>query len=670
MHYNTCKEPLIKNGYIPLPIMPNDKRPAPKNWTAESYTPPNGYGGFGVGVVCRNIRGVDIDILDKDVSNRMFDFTLRLCGETIYRIGKAPKIMMVYQGIGRKQVSQKYDCGRIEILGAGQQFVCFGTHPDTKQPYTWPGILGSVLDVPADELFVITEEQIQKIFEHFYETMGVLGFKPKEKKSNTAALPSDFDALDPLDQKPPIGLTKEECQAMLNSLNPDCNRDQWRNVGMALHHEFGDEGLDLWNTWSMPGAKYKEGECEKQWESFGKYNGRPITAAYLLKLTKKEEVTGDHDFFKNLDWNIGRFLDNPPDIPMIVYEFLPRGIVSLFYSAGGAGKSTLVLYLAVRIALANKYDITFLSHHIKGGKVVVLTAEDPDLILNRRFKGILDGVMEETDEKVETLRETLCDNLSIVSTFGHAVQLFHLKKDGTLSATAYYESFVNCLKEVQDLQLVIVDTKTRFSPGEGLGNVTATQEITYYEAITRETGASVMLLHHTNKMSRDGSQTGSQSYRDSTALFDSVRAAWYLRGLTTKELADNCIPEEDSNKYLLLENSKNNYIEVKPLTVLKREGYTYTLKTLALKVPAEERKERKKQMMCDKVLAIIQNEKGIGHSQAEIMAACRKEGVGRRVVADSLQDLEDDQMLKCVADGRSFRYTLTEAGRTQNLSIS
>ena len=28
---------------------------------------------------------------------------------------------------------------KIEVLGDGQQFICFGIHPDTQEPYTWHG---------------------------------------------------------------------------------------------------------------------------------------------------------------------------------------------------------------------------------------------------------------------------------------------------------------------------------------------------------------------------------------------------------------------------------------------------------------------------------------------------------------------------------------------------
>jgi len=89
-------------------------------------------------------------------------------------------------------------------------------------------------------------------------------------------------------------------------------------------------------------------------------------------------------------------------------------------------------------------------------------------------------------------------------------------------------------------------------------NAIATQEITYYERIAKETGATIMLLHHTNKVSRDGSTSGAQSFRGATALFDSIRAVWYRRGCTETKLMAMVVEDRTPGRYLVWENSKNN----------------------------------------------------------------------------------------------------------------
>lgn len=675
MNYKIARQTLIDENYIPIPITPNDKKPAIRSWTDDAYAPPTGFSNYGVGVACGKgefpVAGVDLDILDETIAKKMSDYVFDYLGETIYRVGKAPKTMLLYlystTGIV-KHTSKRYDIGRVEILGNGQQFVAFGTHPDTKQPYTWPGILGDILTTKAKDLPVIDNEAIINIIQHFETLAENAGYKPLSKTPDNVATVGDFDPTDPLDMKPPIGIDKSECEKIISNIDPDCSRDEWIRVGMALHHEYqGDnDGLILWDSWSAKGVKYNLGETTKQWESFGSYSGRPITAAYLLKIAKAEKQT---DFFKTLKWSTSRFVNNPPEIPMVVHNFLPKGIVSLFYSAGGAGKSTLMLYMAVKIALAKDYDIDFLGNPVEGGKVVIVTAEDPELILNRRFMGIVNGIAQELNEDVDMLRAAIDRNLSIVSTFGHSIQLFRVKNDGCLLTTEYYDSLLSALSEIQELQLVIIDTKTRFSPGEGLGNVTATQEITHYENIAKQTSASVMLLHHSNKSSRDGSQTGQQAYRDATAIFDSVRAAWYLRSLRPDELTEQGF-KEDETGYLLLENSKNNYIERSKDKILNRAGFSYTVHVAKPKVPKAQRAEADKSSAYDKIVGIFQTLKGAEHNQGDVCLACRERAnLSRKLVVETIGYLIEDGLLEQKRKGQAIVLTLTDEGRNYNLSI-
>jgi len=669
MHYSAAKSILIENGYIPLPIIPNEKRPAIANWTVPDYVPPNGYANYGVGIKCGvgeyPIAAVDLDITDEKIAKEMFDFVMRTFKVPLWRIGKAPKILIPFRAekVGwTKKSSARNGSGRVEILGAGQQFVCFGIHPDTKKPYTWPGLIGDPSDNCAESLPILSAADAAKIIEYFNALTG--------GKSAEIKPPLDFDPSDPLDAVSPIGIPLEKAELLLSQIDPDCSRDQWRNLGMALHHEYNGvpAALLIWSRWSAGGSKYKEGEPEQQWKSFGKYTGRPITAAYLLKVTKPEDIWApESDFFEKMPKSTSRFVTDPPAVPMVIDDLLPKGIVSLFYSAGGAGKSTLVLYMAIRIAVAGKYQIDFLSHNINPGRVAILTAEDPDLILNRRFMGILNDLTIALDVSIEELRRTVDENLSMISTFGHAVQLFAVKNDSILKPTAYYKSLQACLNGIPDLQLVIIDTKTRFSPGEGLGNVTATQEITYYEAIAKETGASVMLLHHSNKSSRDGSQTGQQAYRDASAIFDSVRAAWYLRGLREDELVAQGIPAADVNNYLLLENSKNNYIMRCPDKIVHREGYKYSTSKVVEKITKVERQDLLKYSVYEKVLDALQNGPVNGCSQAELIKICYGLRVSRRKVVEAVESLADDGLVIRGLTKQGPKIVLTDEGRSHNL---
>lgn len=667
----------FSDGYQPLPIVPHEKRPAIANWTADDYTPPtSGFKEHGIGVACGRgsypVVGVDIDVTDEAVASEVTKILLAEFGETIYRIGKPPKILFVYRyeyaGV-KKKYSQKYPIGRIEILGSGQQFVAFGIHPETNRPYSWPGILGSILDIPAADLPVLNDEKVNQLFKKFDLLCQSRNIKPVAKESTSA--PDNFDA--DLDIPDRLGLTLENCKNILSKQNPDIEYPEWIQIGMALHFEFSGnpDAFSLWDEWSATGSKYPGTEqLQRHWDSFSRgYQGRLISGAYLKKLENDSSAPDpwEHeDFFRSLDWSTNRFVNNPPPIPMIIQNFLPAGGVSLFYSAGGAGKSTFILYMAIKITLGIDYSMRFLGNDLQGGKIAIITAEDPELILNRRYIAILQAVAHEMQVSIDVLRESVDRSLSVVSTFGHPVALFKAKADGSLVTTNYYDSLVKHLAEIKNLQLVIIDTKARFSPAESLGNVTATNEITYYEAIIRQTGAAVMLLHHSNKASRNGSQDGLQAFRGESALFDSVRSAWYLRGLRPEELKGQDLPDDDTRKYLLLENSKNNYIMTHEPMILFRDGYSYTPIKPKRKLSSAERKDRQLEGDTRRLIAALQTAKGVHWGLTEI----RKEfGSGWRRCDKARDEALEMGLIEQVGTGRKKSYCLTDEGKMFDATI-
>ena len=50
---------------------------------------------------------------------------------------------------------------KVEFLGLGQQFVAFGTHPDTRGPYYW--VDNTPLDVPLEALPLVTSAELQSL---------------------------------------------------------------------------------------------------------------------------------------------------------------------------------------------------------------------------------------------------------------------------------------------------------------------------------------------------------------------------------------------------------------------------------------------------------------------------------------------------------------------------
>lgn len=96
-----------------------------------------------------------------------------------------------------------------------------------------------------------------------------------------------------------VGLTIEKARAFVNALDPDGGYDDWLKAGQSLHHEFSgsEAALQVWQEWSRKSAEKYPGDraLVQKWESFGRYQGPPITAAWLLKHSKVARVSARYD---------------------------------------------------------------------------------------------------------------------------------------------------------------------------------------------------------------------------------------------------------------------------------------------------------------------------------------------------------------------------------------
>jgi len=85
-------------------------------------------------------------------------------------------------------------------------------------------------------------------------------------------------------------------------------------------------------------------------------------------------------------WTVDRFRGEPEEPKYLVDPFIPLGLAGTVYGMGGAGKSTLILDLSVRIAVADAIPSKWLdSFDVRtGGKVLYISAEEPEARLHMR----------------------------------------------------------------------------------------------------------------------------------------------------------------------------------------------------------------------------------------------------------------------------------------------
>jgi hypothetical protein len=165
--FATLAPALRAGGFVTIPILPGTKRPSIREWPKFADAPPDdnlfqrwveNYPGHGVGIVCGEVVGIDIDILaDPDLADYVDSLAQEYLGDAPVRIGRWPKRLRMYR---LKNPIRKLREGPIEILASGQQFVAAGIHPDTGKPYRWLGV--AIEEFRTQDFQEITESQIHE----------------------------------------------------------------------------------------------------------------------------------------------------------------------------------------------------------------------------------------------------------------------------------------------------------------------------------------------------------------------------------------------------------------------------------------------------------------------------------------------------------------------------
>ncbi len=266
---------LVDRGFPILPIQPNTKKPGlyklgewheyPK-WSrhCERNTTENEvdiWGNWpeaGIGIAAGRVIGIDIDVLASPaVAMEIEALAKRMLGDTpAVRIGHAPKRLLVYRAV---QPFSGFKYPPIEVLGVGQQFIAYGIHPDTGEPYNWP--VSTLADLSPDDLPGITEAQAREFAKEAYrlipadlrpKSLGV-GLRANMESANLPEQRGTFEAVE---------------DALVHILNDDLDYDSWVRIGMAVKGALGDEAWPLFEKWSQSSQKNDPKTTARSWRSF------------------------------------------------------------------------------------------------------------------------------------------------------------------------------------------------------------------------------------------------------------------------------------------------------------------------------------------------------------------------------------------------------------------
>jgi hypothetical protein len=376
-------EQLVALGYTVLPIRPGTKRPDLKNWpqheTSEEdvrkwYS--NGRADHGVGVNARWAPAIDVDVLDPEVAQQMSDAIDAIFpGERLMtRTGLAPKFLVPFRSDEpfRKMTSHVYTDDtnehKVEILGDGQQWVAYHIHPDTEQPYHWWDGLGDdgLRTVSRESLPPLSRGDAQRVIDAFERiASGKVQDGSWRLRSGAVDAASAGSVVGPDSKDDPFAayaqpvtdLSRSQIEWLLKKL-PLSDRDGWLRAGRILHDQYGasEEGFDFWTAISEDHEKYDADDQRRVWESFG-HSDKPETLRALLKefgqppaehkpAPPHPQATKD-DPVPFTEGSL--FAEGFQDIDWLIEDVVPRAQVGVIYGASGSGKTFFALDMACAV---------------------------------------------------------------------------------------------------------------------------------------------------------------------------------------------------------------------------------------------------------------------------------------------------------------------------------
>ena len=288
-----------------------------------------------------------------------------------------------------------------------------------------------------------------------------------------------------------LGLTPEQVRRAVERLDPDMGFEHWLRVGMALHHELGAQGLDVWDEWSSRGTKYRGTDnLLTHWRTFGRGRGQAVTMRSVGKMLGVPLDAGpaSAEEFEALAEESARpegvptpgevkpnrfavipaaeFLARPAP-SWIVKGLLPRAELCVLFGESGSGKS----FIALDIAAAIDRGIEWRGLRVKQGRVVYICAEGAGGFRNR-----MDAYQQAHQCEL---------GIGVIANAPNLLQR---------------EDALEVCKSIGKADVVIVDTFAQTTPG---GNENAAEDmgkaLAHCKGLHRATGALVILVHHAGK---------------------------------------------------------------------------------------------------------------------------------------------------------------------------
>jgi hypothetical protein len=291
-------------GKIPGRRLSSGKWTGRKGWTKEAITPKkvrtwDKWQGAGIGIRTGKVVGIDIDIKDKSLAEKIEALAVDLLGPAPCRIGNAPKRLLPYRTEtprGKKSRSFVHnntgEVHKLEILGTGQQFIVEGIHPKTKRPYEWHR--GNLTEVGFDGLTEVASEQVDVFLGAACDLMENAGYLVTEKQSSASGnrMPIGHPSL--------IG-DPELVRMALKLIGNELEYDDWITLVAAIKAALGGdlEHYEIYEDWCLLYDGNDHEVAKAKWDSV---TDAEIGIDYIIGIAKKiAEELDDFDFLQTCE---------------------------------------------------------------------------------------------------------------------------------------------------------------------------------------------------------------------------------------------------------------------------------------------------------------------------------------------------------------------------------
>lgn len=328
--------------------------------------------------------------------------------------------------------------------------------------------------------------------------------------------------------KATFGMSPEQITDLLNKLPDDLTYDEWRNVGMAVHHETEGDGFDIWDEWSSRSPKYGSSAYGmERWVSFGRNSSAEYTTmgSVLLMIREAGGETGleiaSADEFEALPMPVGGrfnirshndFASQVRSVRWIVKDFLPHAQLGVLFGESGSGKTFASYDLCAAVCRGIEWN----GKRVTKGRVLYVVAEGVAGFVNRIKAYCHQQGIKPSDIDMDVISD-LTPNLL------EPAQISDLIKD---------------IKKQEPYDLIVMDTFAQVMPGanENSGEDVG-KALAECKRIHRHTGAMVLLVHHSGKDASKGAR-GWSGLRAAADVELEVLRSDELRSISVTKLKD------------------------------------------------------------------------------------------------------------------------------------